>query len=298
MVPQIKNMNIFYINLKKDLDRRQHFLKNEMEIKRFPAVYAKKYEEDKEFKKKITLMTQSKIFFNKRSFHEEINSIGAIGCSLSHYYLWCSFLNGKIDEDYLNYIDTDEKKEIIFKKNNSIEDEYLFVLEDDAIFNFDKDLNIVQKGLTDIINNVGDNWDIYLVDCYKRDDQDFQNKEDFSIVNNNNNVMNLRCKTKYCKVLSYHGMYSYIIKKSSIKKIIEYYYPIEVHIDAFLGLLAQKKIINIITLNNKILHGTRSYNSTINHSFIIDINNKPIIVASVILLAILICLLFIIFFKK
>ena len=30
MVPQIKNMNIFYINLKKDLDRRQHFLKNEM----------------------------------------------------------------------------------------------------------------------------------------------------------------------------------------------------------------------------------------------------------------------------
>ena len=218
MVPKLRNINIFYINLKDSLDRKQHFIKYEKNIQRFPAVNAKKYSDNEEFLKKISLMTQSKIFFNSRNTNEEINTIGAIGCSLSHYFLWCSFLNDKIHDDYLNYLDSDEKEEVkklSFKKNNSIDDEYLFVLEDDASFDYNNDLDAVQKELSGIIDNIGDNWDIYLVDSLqKRDDEDFITKENFSIVNISNFKTNVRCQEKYCKVLSFFGTHSYIIKKS------------------------------------------------------------------------------------
>ena len=56
---------------------------------------------------KITLLTQSKIHFNIRNTHEEINSFGAIGCSLSHYYLWKSFIDEKLDEEYLKFFNED-----------------------------------------------------------------------------------------------------------------------------------------------------------------------------------------------
>ena len=297
MVPQLKNMNIFYINLKDSLDRKQHFIKFEKNIQRFPAVNAKKYSDNEEFLKKISLMTQSKIFFNSRNTNEEINTIGAIGCSLSHYFLWCSFLDDKIHDDYLNYVDSDEKEEVkklSFKKNNSIDDEYLFVLEDDASFDYNNDLDTVQKELHGIINNIGDNWDIYLVDSLqKRDDEDFITKENFSIVNSSNFISNTRCKEKYCKVLSFFGTHSYIIKKSAIKKIIEYFYPIECHIDAYLGLLAQKKIINIVGTKNKILTNRLVY-STINHSLIFNNFFFSIMLTIMIILIIIIVVLLVI----
>jgi len=301
MVPQLRNMNIFYINLKDSLDRKQHFIKYEKNIQRFPAVNAKKYADNEEFKKKISLMTQSKIFFNSRNMNEEINSIGAIGCSLSHYFLWCYFLNDKIHDDYLNYLDSDEKEEVkklSLKKNNSIDDEYLFVLEDDSSFDYNNDLDAVQKELSDIIDNIGGNWNIYLVDSLqKRDDEDFITKENFSIVNTSTIKTNLRCREKYCKVLSFFGTHSYIIKKSAIKKIIEYFYPIECHIDAFLGLLAQKKIINIVGTKNKILTN-RMFYSTINHTFLFNNFSFSIMLTIMIILIIIIVVLLVILINR
>ena len=306
MIPNLKNMNIFYINLKDSLDRKQKFLKYEQDVKRFPAINGKKYADNEEFKKKISLMTQSKIYFNNRNVAEEINSIGAIGCSLSHYFLWCYFLNEKIDEDYLNYIDVDEKEEIqqlIFKKNNSIEDEYLFVIEDDASFDYTKDIDIIQKELSGIINNIGNDWDIYLIDCIRRDDKNFTIKEHFSIVNNSNTInssTNLKCNEKYCKVLSFFGTHSYIIKKSAVKKIIPYFYPIECHIDAFLGLLAQKKVINIVTTTTKIVTQLGYFHSTINHTYNNYITNRYLhfIIIFVLILIIIVLSVIIISVRK
>ena len=98
-VPDVSEMKTFYINLKHDIKKNNKFIKNDViKYKRFPAVYGKKYKDTKIFIDKISLLTQSKIYFNTRNVYEEINAIGAVGASLSHYYIWKSFLDEKIDD--------------------------------------------------------------------------------------------------------------------------------------------------------------------------------------------------------
>lgn len=140
---------------------------------------------------------------------------------------------------------------------DSIEDEYLLVFEDDVY-------------LTDISKyKIQIEWDICLIKhLLSRDAKDLIVKEEFSLVNNSSLIYNSnKCNNKYCKINAFFGTQNYIIKRSAIKKIIEsnYFFPIECHIDAFLGLLSQKNILKIIASDNKNISFS-NYDTTIHHS--------------------------------
>lgn len=78
---------------------------------------------------------------NKRSFHYELTNINAIGCFLSHYYLWKQIINIKGD----NFI----------------------IFEDDTIFN-----EISLREINYRISTIPNDWDIYLLSdnklCYSK----------------------------------------------------------------------------------------------------------------------------------
>ena len=306
-VPDISKIKTFYINLKKDVEKNKTFVKNDfINYKRFPAIYAKKYKDDESFLKKISLLTQSKIHFNTRNNHEDINSFGAIGCSLSHYYIWKSFLDEKLDEEYLNFFNQDDENDksdlenISFAKNgNEIEDEYLLIFEDDISFN---DIAKLKKQIEDDIQEIMKykvEWDIFILkNLVNRDSENLIVKEEFSPVNGNSIIvdfMNKKCTDKYCKINSFFGTQCYIIKKSAIKKIIEsnYFFPIECHIDAFLGLLSQKNIIKIISTDNRYITTHSNLESNINH-------NLPIIEYNIIyfIIFIIFILIYFLFTRK
>ena len=306
VIPDISKIKSFYINLKKDKDRNNNFIKND--VQRFPAIYGKKYNDNEFFLKKISLLTQSKIHFNIRNTHEEINSFGAIGCSLSHYYLWKSFMDEKLDEEYLKFFNEDTENDksdlenISFKNHitkDIIEDEYLLVFEDDVYFTDISKFKIqIEDDIRELIKYKID-WDICLIKhLLSRDANDLIVKEEFSLVNNSSLIHNSNnCNNKYCKINSFFGTQCYIIKKSAIKKIIEsnYFFPIECHIDAFLGLLSQKNIIKIVSSDNKnighIFDNSNIYHTKpmIEYNLIIFITSIVSIVIIIILVCILVC---------
>lgn len=271
-VPDISKIKTFYINLKHDIEKTNKFIKNDfIKYKRFPAVYGKKYKDNKTFIDKISLLTQSKIHLKKRGYHEDLTSIGAVGCSLSHYYIWKSFLDEKIDDEYLQLFNDDhdemaEIKNISFSKTNTIEDEYLLIFEDDIYIS---DLNKFKSQIQNDINELlkyNIDWDIILLTTLKVMDSNNLNintNGNFSKSLFNSMLLNLNhnnnCNEKYCEIKMFIGMQNYIIKRSAIKKIIEskMFFPIECHIDIFLGLLSQKKILKIISTENKNIYHNR-----------------------------------------
>ena len=296
----VSNIKTFYINLKHYTSNKTKFEKNNIiNFQRFPAVFGKQNLNNDFFLNKISLLTQAQIHFNFRDRAEQINSIGAIGCGLSHYYLWKSFLDEKIDDEYLKLMNDDEQDEIEklnFSKKNCIEDDYLFVFEDDANF----DVYKIKEQIPNVLNDLNSNdWDIFLLSCIKRDISNLQTEENFSITLKDEIVVN-NCNSKYCKVSSFFGTECYIIKKSAIKKIIEsnLFFPIECHIDAFLGILSQKNILKIVTPNKPIINGQTLRFSSIGHS--VTRANLYLIITILIsiLIIIFICLIIAIKVKK
>jgi GR25 family glycosyltransferase involved in LPS biosynthesis len=55
--------------------------------------------------KRINPFTKRNILYNRRRSHEEVDSIGAIGCALSHYNVWKDFL--QTDAPYAIYFEDD-----------------------------------------------------------------------------------------------------------------------------------------------------------------------------------------------
>ena len=308
VVPDVSKIKTFYINLKKDAEKNKTFEKNDfINYKRFPALNGKKNKDNDFFIKKISLLTQSKIHFNSRNNHEEINSFGAIGCSLSHYYIWKSFLDEKLDDEYLKLFNEDEDNDksdleaISFSKSgNAVEDEYLLIFEDDINF---IDVSKLKKQIEDDVRKLTKykiNWDVFLIKhISSRDSCNLIKKEDFSSSINKTNFFSIslnKCNDSYCKINAFFGMQCYIIKKSAIKKIIEsnYFFPIECHIDAFLGLLSQKDIINIVSSHNENIKLSDGNLSNIHHS--IPIIEYNLIYLSTILMLLCIIIYFVLYF--
>ena len=270
--PEVSKIKTFYINLETDTSRRQKFINDDiLNYQRFPAVSGKNNKDNEEFMKKISLMSQVRIYFNAETVRGEIENIGAIGCSLSHYYLWKSFYDGTIDKDYLSFLTTNSDKNyantVSFSKSNSVEDDYLIVMEDDVDI-FDKSkLRTIQNELNKLITY---DWDIWLV-TYGGTDTENLLQENFSNVHNGIFKRNRNCNTTNCKINAFGGTMFYIIKRSTIKKIIEYenFFPIECHIDVYLSLLSQKKILKIIGLldERSIVNFTTGEKSTIEHNY-------------------------------
>jgi GR25 family glycosyltransferase involved in LPS biosynthesis len=104
----INKIPIYCINLDKRPERYRGFSSQpgvqELKLKRFSAVDGSKISLNSP---DISNQTKYNILHKTRRAHSQIDTIGAIGCSLSHYSIWKEFLRG--------------------------EDAYCFVLEDDAL---------------------------------------------------------------------------------------------------------------------------------------------------------------------
>ena len=94
MAIDLKKIPIFCVNLDKRRQRYEKFCKQPgtkgLTIHRFSAVEGNAIEYLKS--DKISLQTKYNIQNKARRSHGEINTLGAIGCSMSHYEVWQKFL--------------------------------------------------------------------------------------------------------------------------------------------------------------------------------------------------------------
>ena len=121
---------------------------------------------------------------------------------------------------YLSHIKTWEK---IIEDNV----DYGIIYEDDVEIN--KKIN--EEIIYNYIKNLPKDWDILLL--------------------NKNRIKGKQYKKNIYKIERFICTHSYIIKKTSINKIINNIYPINQQIDFKLSILAKKKIINIYHYKNK-----------------------------------------------
>ena len=97
----IRAIPVFCINLDKRPERFKKFSTQPgakailAYTERFPAIDGATIDPLKS--DKIALQTKYNILHKTRRSHGEINTLGAIGCSLSHYGVWQKFLAGKAD---------------------------------------------------------------------------------------------------------------------------------------------------------------------------------------------------------
>ena len=97
----IRAIPVFCINLDKRPERFKKFSAQPgakallTNIQRFSAIDGATIDPLKS--DKIALQTKYNILHKTRRSHGEINTLGAIGCSLSHYGVWQKFLEGKAD---------------------------------------------------------------------------------------------------------------------------------------------------------------------------------------------------------
>lgn len=249
---------VVFINLNEAISRR-----NKMEetltssfgnnVKRFPGINAKQLASVENpnhirFMSTISMMTQARIQLKKRCGHQEIDSFGAIGCSLSHCFAWLFFANIATKEDYKYFSTSEDFNYVSTLFQNLPSSDYLIVFEDDVEFPSNIS-SVIQKLVDEYNQEYGDNWDIFLLGYTGLD---IENPTDVStgfsdILFNPFRKKNKCTDNKFCEVKVFFGTHAYIIKKGAIPKLMnEGFFPIEQHIDSYLGMLCQQGIIKIV----------------------------------------------------
>jgi len=135
----IRTCPTFVINLDRRKDRWQDFstqplLKQFTKLDRFSAVEGAKL--DPFTDKRIGINTRRNIIKNYRRSHYEINTLGAIGASLSHITIWENFLKSDAT--------------------------HVVVFEDDTLVR-EKDLTLIDK----LIPTLPEEWDMWLLGTHK-----------------------------------------------------------------------------------------------------------------------------------
>ena len=129
----------YVINLDRRSDRWEEFSKQETlkqftKLQRYSAVDGSKLNVFDD--KRISLHTRQNIIRNYRRSHYEINTLGAIGASLSHIGIWKQFLESDA--------------------------EHVVVFEDDTLI-LEKDLFLIDK----LIPKLPKEWDMWLLGTHK-----------------------------------------------------------------------------------------------------------------------------------
>jgi GR25 family glycosyltransferase involved in LPS biosynthesis len=201
---------------------------------------------------KISLKTKLYIKGNiKRAFFD-INSIGAIGCALSHY------------KGLKDFYDNPELGE------------YLLMLEDDL--NLDETtINYADQVNKELSLIKDKNWDVWILGMHERiagftvgkDNVPWSDisTDEVEIANSLKNPISfkLSAEPEYTDVRQFLGAQAIIYRRQVIPKILESFFPIDLHYDAYLSFLAQKKDIRIIHKPTFNLKQNSSYEGTISH---------------------------------
>jgi GR25 family glycosyltransferase involved in LPS biosynthesis len=183
----------------------------------------------------ISDFTKLRILSRTRRSHEEIDAEGAIGCTLSHVNLWQQFL----------------------ASNHT----HLIVNEDDLNLEPFKQPGSFAQYLQSQINSLpSDGWDVWLAgynvlrDCSPWNQPQATPKITGAILE-----PNIRCHTnaEYLDIRSFFGTHCYIVTREGAQKLLDRVFPIESHVDAYIGLQAQLGRIRIVA-NGVQFHLTNS----------------------------------------
>jgi len=112
-MPDLKSLRVYCINLERRPDRWERFISQqgvkeimkETKFERFSAIDGKSIDINKDTR--VSVRTRRNILLRRRRDHEDLDTIGGIGCYLSHASVWKKFLDSG--------------------------DEYCIIFEDDAL---------------------------------------------------------------------------------------------------------------------------------------------------------------------
>jgi glycosyl transferase family 25 len=213
------NIPVFLINLDKHkckYEKSSNTLENVgfTNIQRIPAVDGSKL---KNYSKITTLHTQ--FLLNEpyyRCSHQQLNTLGAIGCYLSHVKCW---------------------REVI-KKGYS------------GAFIFEDDLELVpnfSEKIIKIMENVPQDCDLLSFGYIKLLEQHkFKNPIELSKA-------------------TYIGAQGYYITKQGAEKLLQYVFPIEMHVDGYISLMNYFNYINVYFTDNTLVNQNNINGTSINY---------------------------------
>jgi len=154
---------------------------------------------------RVSLFTKYNIMKGKRRSHMELNTKGGVGCYISHSEVWKNFL---------------EKSDT----------EVGLILEDDAIINADTLENIKSFINNSEIMKNSDLWDFCILAPHEGA------KKDGAMYPGDNTCMRL---------IEFSGLTGYLFTKKAIRKVLPNLFPIQGHIDWFLCISSQLRLLEI-----------------------------------------------------
>lgn len=194
----IQKIPVFCINLDRRPERYDLFRKQrgvaELNIQRVSAIDGAAINPVKS--PYISNQTKINILHKTRRSHGEIDTIGAIGCSLSHYSVWKRFL-----------------------ETDSAHASHCLVLEDDAQ---------VRSGLAKLINEASaqaPDFDVWLL-SYKLYDKTLLS------LPTGQGQGNKVWKTP----VNFWGTSAYIVSRAGARRLMEDFFPIECHLDKYMSI--------------------------------------------------------------
>jgi GR25 family glycosyltransferase involved in LPS biosynthesis len=222
-----------YINLTRDGDRGRDF-RNTF-IQRCPAIDARRILEDSAhpgrtlLEKSVGVTSRYNIDRNRRSNDREINSIGAVGCALSHISLWRMLANDRCEEEYRQLVDDAAAEEIDALYRYIHELDVLVIFEDDV--HITEHLEHLQLQIASLCEAPNLSWDVFLLGCAPL----VKNFTETSAW-----VHPLTCPPDLICQESFFGMFAYVITRPGARRLLELGpLPVELHIDRWMSIQSQ-----------------------------------------------------------
>ena len=217
-------IHFYCINLKHRTDRWNGFasqpavqaIKDKYNFERFDAISGSTL--DIQNDTRISLRTKRNIKESTRREHEDINTVGGIGCYLSHVELWKKVADGS------------EPFAIIFEDDTELPDDFLPVFE--KCFN-DKNL----------LPEMPDVWTFSYGWPFYYDTRGLKYPQDRTENQRGPWIFNT-CPG---------GLNGYFITKEGAKKLVETAFPIDMHVDLYICLCTELKRVSCVAHKDLIL---------------------------------------------
>jgi GR25 family glycosyltransferase involved in LPS biosynthesis len=248
-------IHVEVINLQRSKDRWQAIQKwnhGFTDFNRFDAIDASQLQYVDDLR--ISLKTKLYIKANAKRSFQDINSIGAIGCSLSWETILRNFYNTK-GKDYLLVLEDDIDLSLYMNTGKTFAETLYEEIE--KLPSEDWDLFLLGGSRSTLGFSVGKDyipWEANKTSTF-----------DVSSTLTNPYSFNMEGVSEYVRVKQFLGTHAILIKREAIPKLLKEFFPIEIHIDSYISFLAQKGDIKIIHKPSFSLYQNSSWEGTIGH---------------------------------
>jgi GR25 family glycosyltransferase involved in LPS biosynthesis len=258
-------VHLYVINLDKDIERwnkiqKQLLMFNSTSFipQKISAVVGKKLD-----LKGLNMSIRTKACIDEpRCGHESINTMGEIGCYLSHYNVWKEFLNTK--------------------------DEYCIICEDDIVFEKKiLDINVLYEKVKSFLSTENDPPIAIFLTI-------------MSIFYDKKNIKEL--PELWRATGRFFGTACYLINRSMANFLVKNAFPIEVQVDSYIAFLSKLNkniyIYHAIEPYAKLTNDQSTLEHTDCKGCYLPVTRKFVVGVGIIVLIILILAILVVFFKK